>query len=370
MRGTLWWYFLKNCAQAFLIVAGSLTLLLIIFDVLAEFDEVGSAGYEASDALLVVAMMVPRRIVEQSAYICMLGVFLTLANLARTHELTAIQVAGVSKGSIVIASLTAVTLVLGVLALLELSGRSMYQEALKYRAVQLSDRMNSIRGRGIWMYDDNSIVNVQSFLEGGGPQRIHIYELGADHEIDAYVFAPSASGGEQGEWQLRNGIEKRYAGGQQADFDTFSRRSWLPLTDPGEILLELPVDSLTMPQLLRQIATLRASSDDTQILEMQLWGRMALPLQGLAFSFLAAMISLGRVARGDLSRRMLIGIMLALVLYIATQLVTNLMLVLGSSPMVALLTPLLCIGAGGALFWCKQRGFFLPRQPASIKSPV
>ncbi len=340
---TLGWYFLRRSLFAFALVATVLTLLLFIFDVISEFDSVGSGSYDALDALLVVCLGTPKRMVEIAPFVCMLGIFYVLAEFNRTSELVAMRTAGLSNVVLVRTCLAAVLLVLAGFAVLESAARTLYADALKYRELERSGRVSSVRNQGLWFYDAGSIVNVETSPEGTGARHVRIFELADDERLGAYLYADSARRQGDGTWRLEDGRLKRYEEERIAVMD-FQFSDWMPEADPASVLLDLPMDSLTLTQLQSQIAELEQEGEDPGLLRLQFWSRLAIPVQGLAFALLAAVISLGRSFRGDLGLRVMIGALTALVLFVVSQTITNAGLVLGVEPMVSVMLPALGVG--------------------------
>jgi len=87
--------------QRFLLgIIPAMLLLLALFSFLAlaeELEEVGKGGVTLPDALLVVFLTTPKRIVELLPVTALLGGLLGLGTMANNRELIAIRSGGISK---------------------------------------------------------------------------------------------------------------------------------------------------------------------------------------------------------------------------------------------------------------------------------
>src|SRR5210317_2563988 len=87
--------------QRFLIgIIPALLLLLALFSFMAlaeELEDVGKGSFTLPDALMVVFLTTPKRIVELLPVTALLGGLLGLGTMANNHELIAIRSGGLSK---------------------------------------------------------------------------------------------------------------------------------------------------------------------------------------------------------------------------------------------------------------------------------
>ncbi|MEQ9451613.1 MAG: LptF/LptG family permease [Pseudomonadales bacterium] len=329
MGRTLIRYLLRHHLIGLLLTTFSLTVLFIAFDFLDEFGDVGQGAFDNFDAVFVVLMGLPKRIVELSSFSCALGVFYTFGYLSRSNELAAIQCAGVATSSIVIVSLCCVTGFLLLLAGLEVVARPLYQSALEYRDMKVAERPNkSLVGHGLWMLEGGTIVFIDRYDESDSMRGVKMFEFDQADELSVYSSASKLENQGEDNWALIEGIRKFYRD-DKVSLEDFDRMQILLDMNPRETLASLPLDSLTLSEISRRIEKLKQSLDDTTALEVQFWSRLSIPMQIVAFSLLAVVLSLGTFERGGLGMRMLLGVAICLSLYVFTLIATNASYVLG-----------------------------------------
>ena len=86
----------------------------------------------------------------------------------------------------------------------------------------------------------------------------------------------------------------------------------------------------------------------------QLWTRITLPLSGLVFTLFATPFALTPKPRGGMAGQIAIGSVLALLIYLAQQLITSAAVLAGMTPALAVAIPTLLVLLAGWLLLRRQ----------------
>ena len=101
------------------LAAAVLLPLFSFLDLLEQLDSVGKGTYQTRDAFLYTALLLPRRFIQLTPFIALLGNVIALGRMAINLELTALRVAGVSPARISLAPLWVGVVLLLFVAILE-----------------------------------------------------------------------------------------------------------------------------------------------------------------------------------------------------------------------------------------------------------
>lgn len=345
MTSTLYRYLGYSIFKGWIIV---LTVLMAIFSLIAFVDELERVGglYQVADAVRYIAGTLPQRAVDLSPVIALLGSLIALAGLARHSEIIAMRAAGTSPRHFLGAvAVPAVALTLCLMLFSEYVSAPAHHYAEELRNVKRTGKGSLLKGKGLWMNDGLSYFNVRRLQHGAIPADISIYEFDQQGMLTEYVHADTADTGEDRTWLLQNVTRKSFDGKA-----THTRH--LPDVELGPFWSpdELPVVRMTtaaMPlvDMYHYIDYLKSRGQDTRQLELSLWQKITLPLSAGTMVFLAIPIgtSLSSQRNADFAKRLGIGTVIGIAVYLLTQIIHTLGLLIGAPPLLTALLPLLLI---------------------------
>lgn len=345
MTSTLYRYLGFSIIKGWIIV---LTVLMAIFSLIAFVDELERVGdlYQVADAARYVAGTLPQRAIDLSPVIALLGSLIALAGLARHSEIIAMRAAGASPGLFLGAvALPAVTLTLCLMLFGEYVAAPAQHYAEELRNVKRSGKGELLKGKGLWMNDGLSYFNVRRLQHGAIPAGITIYKFNEDGMLTEYVHAETADTSKDRTWLLQNVTQKSFDGKA-----TSTRH--LPNVELGPFWSpdELPVVHMTtaaMPflDMYNYIDYLQSKGQDTKQLELSFWQKITLPLSTGIMVFLAIPIgtSLSSQRNADFAKRLGIGTVVGITIYLLTQIIHTTGLLFGTPPLLTALLPLLLI---------------------------
>ncbi len=328
-----------------LVTLGVLLPLLGFFILADEMDQVGPTGYRFRDALLFMALSLPRYAYQIFPIATLIGALVGLGSLAARSELVAMRAAGVSVGRIVWAGLQGGT-VLALCAVLvgEAVAPVAEQRGIELRRAALSGEVAQSTPYGFWAIDDRSYVNIREILSGTSLKDISIFQI---DPAGGTLVATHAQGARyrNGQWVLE-GISRSRASQEGVQVERIASSGWASMLDPG-LLKVVVVDPQALPVwgLWKYIRFMHVNEQDPGSYEVVFWGKIVHPLLTLSMVLISIPILLGSARTRGAGARMFFGVLVGIVYYVVSRVFGFLALLYGLNPVAAALAPpLLFIG--------------------------
>jgi lipopolysaccharide export system permease protein len=246
-----------------------------------------------------------------------------------------IRATGVSTMRIAGAALMAALVLIGVELLLgEVLGPPLKEAAKEHKAFSKFNNISFGGGSGAWVRDGNLILNVaqqSGQRQFGGMQ---IFELSAQHRLQAIGHAGHATAGADRKWFLSDYTESRFAPDR------------VVASAPGQRLLESNVtagflglavedpNQMNSRALLQLIRYLQANSLDTREYLFAFWSRIARTV-AIGFSVLLAIpFVLGSLRSSGAGTRMMLGLVVGITLFLLQRLIESGTIVFNLNPVI------------------------------------
>lgn len=323
---------------------------------IGELNEVGQGQYTLAKAAVYVLLTVPRRFYEMFGYAALIGSLLGLGGLAASGELTALRAAGLSKLRIC----ASVALGLGILTLaVAVLGETVgpYGER-KAQTLQLAAKSKEValaKGGALWARDGETVIGTRHGRTHGSKGEIdldgvRVFEFDKDGRLLSLSLADHAVH-TQGDWTLRN-VRRTQFGADNATSTQAPAMRWQSSLDPRLLASSIiQPQYMTLRDLGQNIASLDRNRQDASSFRDAYWARVFFPLNVLILVFCAVPFSFGALRSGGLSKRLFIGIVLALGFYFLQRAIVSLGAVYALHPAAAnLIAPLLLVVAAAAYF--------------------
>ncbi len=337
-------YIARAMAQGYLLAALVFVALFSFIEIIQQIDDVGPT-YRLADAFLYVLMLLPRRLLDATPVIALLGTLVPLGLLADSNEILAMRTAGMRLrrviGMVLLPGLVLLTLML-LTAQFVAPKLEMRAERMR-AAAQAEDVSVDFRG-GFWSRDGRHYVNVGRMLRGRTPSDVAIYEFDDAGRLRRYVHAQRARLEQDNQWLLQDVVIKRlYPSPARAR--ALSQLRWESFLSAEQLgVLVVPPQSLSPLDLYFYVRDLRARSERAPHEELRLWQQIAQPVVTLAMLLVAVPLVMGSNRASTLSRRVLAGTLAGIGLYFASQTLGYLGLLLElPAPLTALLLPMLIL---------------------------
>jgi lipopolysaccharide export system permease protein len=322
-----------------LLTIGILLPLLGFFILAEEVDAVGVDGYGFGDALVFMALSLPRYAYQVFPIATLIGALIGLGALASRSELVAMRAAGVSIAQIIRASLLGGVL-LAALAIVvgEVVAPVAEQRGLELRRQALSGDVAQQTPYGFWAIDERAYVNIREIPSPTRLRDIFIYEVDAASGSLVATHANGARYGEDG-WVLED-IERSRVTANGVEVERMEQAEWDSMLDPG-LLKVIVVDPRMLPVwgLYKYIRFMALNKQDAGPYEVAFWGKVFHPVLTLSMIFVAIPIVLGSARTTGLGPRIFIGVLVGIVYYLVSRTFAFVALLFGLSPLVAAVMP-------------------------------
>ena len=323
---------------------------------IGELDDVGKGQYTLLNAATYVLLTVPRRFYEMFGYAALIGGLIGLGGLANSGELTALRAAGLSKLRICasvalsLALLTAFTAVLG-----ETLGPWGDRQGKAFSMASKTKDVALAKGGTLWARDGETVVSArrgrtQTATGEVDLDGVRVFEFDAEGRLLSLSVADGAAHVEN-DWTLR-GVRRTQFSTESATSTVQPELSWKSGLDPGLLSLSI-VQPQYMPlrDLDRNIYYLDRNRQDASSFRSAYWARVFYPVNVLALAFCAVPFAFGALRSGGLSKRLFLGIVLALGFYFLQRAIVSLGAVYSLHPALANLVPPLILAAAAWVYF-------------------
>ena len=322
MNSILSQYLMRTILAGTAMVLAVLLALAGLFEFIAELDDT-QGNYQTSQAIIYTLLRLPNLAFEMLPVAALIGSLLGLGALAGGSEIVVMRSSGLSVLELagMAATAGAVMLVLTVLLgefigpPLDFYARNMRLEA---RYEQDDDRL----GSETWVKDGNVYLHLERVNPDFEFGSLYMFEFDEDR-LSAIAVAENAVIGEDDKWILQNLRETRFEGGGVQVTTAF--RSIEAFGVNAELLgsaLAKPL-SLSGREMLSYISYLHRNNLDATLYETELWYRVSrtftvviMPVLSLAFIF-------GSLRTGGAGGRLMIGVLVGLIYYLASETLAN-----------------------------------------------
>ena len=340
------------------VVAGTLlalAVLVALVAVLAFVDDLGSVGrgrYGIGAAVEYLALTLPRHAFLLFPLAAVIGALIGLGTMTASSEVSVIRAAGVSVGRLAVSALRG-ALLLVVVAVLIGEFVAPYCERLAQARREAALDQSALRGKGLWVRDGRSFINVVRAAPGGDRvEDVFIYELDAEGRLRTATHAERARYlGDA--WALES-VRRSDVSAGGVTTRSIAATTWRTRFRPDlvEIVTVRP-QSLSGLGLVRYIRYLEDNRLDTAVYELALWTKVAYPLATGVMIFLAVPLVLGRLGGTGVGQRILAGCLVAATFHIVNEISGKAGIVYGLSPLLCAFAPTLAFLVAGV--WLLRR---------------
>ncbi len=336
------------------VIKGSLlaTLVLLIlvnfFTFADELGDLGKGDYGLRQIVTVLILTSPRDFYELLPSGVLIGSLVMLGALASDHELMAMQSAGVSRwrliGAVLLAGLPLCLVSIGVG---EYVAPVAERSAHTLKATALKKQVAARTRYGFWVRDGRVFINIRQieYLDTLGD--ITIYQTDESSELRSASHAGRASY-DNGQWHLKKIRETRF-NGKEARAGKKETADWSSVLAPDLLnAFVLQPENLPAQELARYITYLQENGQQSPVVELAFWSRIANPLLTLIMLMVAVPFVLGAGGRSGMGtgQRIVIGVVIGLGFYLFDKMFGHIGLIYELNPAIAALGPaLLALGA-------------------------
>lgn len=331
--------------QRFLVgIVPALLLLLALFSFFTlaeELEDVGKGDFTLPDAMMVVFLTTPKRVVDLLPVTALLGGLLGLGAMANHRELMAIRASGLSKRRIAqTVSVLAIFLSFFITALQFFVVPEFEREAAQLRGQSLQ---GTGPGRGtsgaFWTRNGPWFIRVNDVRFDRTLEGIEIYSLDDQERLTQLIQARSANYAGGDNWLLSGVLQSEMKNFHVSETQRESML-WKGLLSAEQAsVMVLPLEALAPNDLVNTIANLKRNDLDTHEYEVVFWQQVSLLPGLLAMALLSLPFILGSVREVSASQRVMIGGLIGIGFYLVQQLTGHLAGIFGVNPSLLILPP-------------------------------
>ncbi|NIL93388.1 MAG: LPS export ABC transporter permease LptG [Woeseiaceae bacterium] len=323
MNGILTQYLMRTILASTALVLVVLLALAGLFEFIAELDDT-RGDYQTPRVILYTLLRLPQLAFEMLPVAVLIGALLGLGSLAANSEIVVMRSAGLSirklSGMVALTGLLllAVTAMLGELIAppLDHFARNMRLEA---RFGQDDDRL----GNATWVRDGPVILHlerVSSEFEFGS---VYMFLLNEENGLASIARAENSGIDKDDRWILENLRETRFDdNGVQVVQSSLAIENFNIDAETLGISLVKP-QSLSGRGLLSYITYLNRNRLDARRYETELWYRIARTATVVIMPVLALAFVFGSLRTGGAGARLMIGVVIGLAYYLASEMLAN-----------------------------------------------
>lgn len=349
-------YIIRNLAAGFALLALILVSLFSLLELVNQLDDVGKGSYTLGNALIFVALTVPRRLVDLLPFTGLLGSLLALGWLAENNEFVAMHTGGVSRARIAGSAMVATTGLVAIgLLLAQFVAPGLDHMAQTRRTLAVSGPIALRTQHGFWSHGRRRFINVHQVIHGRTPADIDIYRFGPQGRLLSYIHAASADIRHNGTWLLQDVEHKTTAPDgtlQTRHLNTLSWHSFLSAKQVGVLIV--PPRTLSLSDLYEYVQGLRAQEQNAGRYSLAFWQQVAMPMTICAMVLMALPFVFGSRRSLGTGARLMLGAMVGVAFYIVNQASAHAGLLFGLNTAFAAFAPTLLL-LGTALALLRER---------------
>ena len=335
-------HYLLGCIPVLLALAALFSFLVLV----EELDNVGEGLYRTADALQVIALTMPARLLELLPVTLLVGGLLGLGQLARHREIVVMRAAGISLVQLMIPLLV----IAGAAVVTVLAIRNQLVPELELRAAQLRARTEATAifrdtgDSGYWLPVGDRFIHIGRLVGGHSLSNVEIYYLDDQKQVQRLIRAEGGEIVADDRWVL-SGVQSWDFRGRDVTRHRQPRLVWeSDLNRQQTASLVVPREALSTPDLYRYIRLLDDNQLDSRQYRVSFWQRLSEPFALVIMALLTLPFMLGLQRGGSLGRAVLAGGFLGIVFFFSEQLMGHLAVLLGISPPLAAMAPELLMG--------------------------
>jgi lipopolysaccharide export system permease protein len=311
------------------ILASTALVLLVLlaltglFEFIAELDNT-QGDYQTPQAIMYTALRLPQLASEMLPVAALIGSLLGLGGLAAGSEIIVMRTAGLSVwrlARMVAVSGFALLVITGLIG--EFIGPPLDYFARTARMEARFQQGDARLGNATWVKDGPVFLHLERVNSNFDFGSIYLFRFDEDNKLQSIAKAENSGIDKNDKWILENFRETRFRndGVQVADspvairsFDVSGEMLGISLVKPH---------SLSGRGLFSYISYLKRNNLDSNVYETELWYRvsrtatvMVMPVLALAFVF-------GSLRSGGAGARLMIGVVIGLAYYLASEMLAN-----------------------------------------------
>jgi len=311
------------------ILSGTAMVLLVLLSLAGLFEFISQledtqGDYGIPQALLYALLRMPQLSFEMLPIAALIGSLLGLGGLAANSELVVMRTAGISVRRLAImVAASGVVLMVATGLIAEYIGPPLDYFARNMRDEARYGQDDVASGNAAWVKDGPVMLHlerVNTEFEFGG---VYLFRFSDDHELESIARADNSGIDESDNWILENFRETRFQDdGVQVVESSRAVESFEINAELLGITLVKPI-SLSARGLLSYIGYLKRNDLSAAKYETELWSRVSGTVAVIIMPVLALAFVFGSLRSAGAGGRLMIGVMIGLGYFLASEMLAN-----------------------------------------------
>ena len=316
-------YLMRAILSSTALVLVVLLALAGLFEFIAELDDIRN-DYQTPQAILYTALRLPGLSFEMLPVSALIGSLLGLGALAANSEIIVMRSAGLSVkrlAGMVAWSGLVMLLFAGLLG--EFIGPPLDYYARNMRAEARSGQGDGRFGNETWVKDGPVYLHLERVNPEFEFGSLYVFRFDTQNRLAAIARAENAGIDDDDNWRLENFRETRFSGdGVQVSAESVALESFDVNTDMlGSAMAKS--SSLSARGLIGFIDYLERNNLDASPYSTELWYRISRTVSVMIMPVLALAFVFGSLRTGGTGGRLVIGVVVGLAYYLASEMLAN-----------------------------------------------
>ena len=331
-------YLLRRFSYGILLSAVLLLSIETFFSFTAETDDLNNGNYNFAEMIKYLILTLPGSMKELFPYALLIGALLSLGSMAADLEFVAMQNAGISVKKIInIILIQAFAISVIFYSLCDFFVPQFSKQAEQNKNFAISKRMIH-EANGVWFKDGNKFIKVHEVYSNKHLRHINIYEYDLENVLKKFTSIGDAKFIDN-KWSLTSIEEISFLESPMSivkynnkSVDTLINQNLLDIKTQDSI-------NLSIIDVISNISYLDANNLDNSIQKRIFWEKLLQPFSTIIMLFLAMPFIFGKYRNNNLSKRIVIGVLLGVTFFIISSILSNLGNVIGLLPILNVLAP-------------------------------
>lgn len=323
MTGIFAQYMMRAILTTTALVLVVLLALAGLFEFIAELDDV-RGDYDTPQAILYTALRLPGLAFEMLPVSALIGSLLGLGALAANSELIVMRTAGLSVSRLAgMVAWSGLVMLLFAALLGEFIGPPLEFYARNMRAEARAGQADGRFGNETWVKDGPVYLHLERVNPEFEFGSIYVFRFDANNRLEAIAKAEKSGIDEEDRWRLENFRETRFRDdGVQVTAESVAVASFNVNAEMlGSVMTKS--SSLSARGLISFIDYLERNNLDSAPYATELWYRISRTVSVMIMPVLALAFVFGSLRSGGAGSRLVIGVVIGLAYYLASEMLAN-----------------------------------------------
>ncbi len=339
-------YLIKQILISTSLVVSVMLGLIFFTTLLGEFQDIGRGDYSFTQAVIYVLLRLPHNLYLFSPMLILLGGIIGLGMLTTHQELMIIRSSGFSLRSLMRAIFYSACLLIIFLMLI---GEALAPQLDHKAALRKQNAVNNgqavATASGVWLHEGNNFFHVDRVMAHHHLEGITRYQFNTEHQLIATYHAKVMDFKNE-KWLLQEVMKTEFLPQTGTQSSYASQASWDFTLNPSLLNVGMvAAEEMSLAHLWDFSQHLLDNGLQASPFQLAFWQRLLQPFAIIVMIFLALPFVLNAPRSTMLGLRLLFGVILGFIFYLANAFLGQLSVIFQFPPFLAAALPILLFSA-------------------------